>query len=161
MKPSPSPYTLPWDTWKRDKNLYQVLFIDYSSAFNTVVQSKLVLKLREQPYLFLGVELFNKQAPDGNNLRKSSTLILNIGVPQCCCLSLLLYSLFTHNCVARHESNSIIKFTNNTTVIGLIASDNKATYSREVKDLTVWCHNNNLYLNVDKSKGIIMDLRNL
>ena len=40
----------------------------------------------------------------------SATLILNTGAPQGCVLSPLLYSLFTHDCMARHNSNTIIKF---------------------------------------------------
>ena len=35
----------------------------------------------------------------GNNA--SATLILNTGAPQRCVVSLLLYSLFTHDCVAK------------------------------------------------------------
>ena len=49
----------------------------------------------------------------GNNT--SATLILNSGAPQGCVLSPLLYSLFTHDCVAKHDSNTIIKFADNTT----------------------------------------------
>ena len=44
----------------------------------------------------------------GNNI--STPLILNNVAPQGCVLSPLLYSLFTHDCVAMHASNSIIKF---------------------------------------------------
>ena len=51
----------------------------------------------------------------GNNT--SATLILNTGAPQGCVLSPLLYSLFTHDCVATHVSNSIIKFADDTTVV--------------------------------------------
>ena len=43
----------------------------------------------------------------GNNA--SATLILNTG-PLGCMLSPPLYSLFTHDCVAKHDSNTIIKF---------------------------------------------------
>ncbi|KAI3368381.1 hypothetical protein L3Q82_008082 [Scortum barcoo] len=53
----------------------------------------------------------------------SSTLTLNTGAPQGCVLSPLLYSLFTHDCVATHSSNTIIKFADDTTVIGLITGD--------------------------------------
>ena len=44
----------------------------------------------------------------GNNT--SAMLILNTRAPQGCVLSPLLYSLFTHDCTARHNSNTIIKF---------------------------------------------------
>ena len=44
-------------------------------------------------------------------------------------LSPLLYSLFTHDCTARHDSNTIIKFANDTTVLGLI-TDNDDTGRR-------------------------------
>ena len=59
----------------------------------------------------------------GNNT--SAMLIFNTEAPQGCVLSPLLYSLFTHNCVAKHDSNTIIKFADDTTVLGVII-DNDA-----------------------------------
>ena len=44
-------------------------------------------------------------------------------VLQGCVLSPLLYSLFTHDCTARHDSNTIIKFADFTTVVGLISDE--------------------------------------
>ncbi|KAI3370924.1 hypothetical protein L3Q82_023481 [Scortum barcoo] len=45
----------------------------------------------------------------------SSTLTLNTGAPQGCVLSPLLYSLFTHDCVATHSSNTIVIFADDMT----------------------------------------------
>jgi hypothetical protein len=88
-----------------------MLFIDYSSAFNT----KLITKLRT---LGLNTSLCNwmlvfltgrpQVVRVGNNT--STTLTLNTGAPQVCVLSPHLYSLFTHACMAKHNSNTIIKF---------------------------------------------------
>ena len=64
-------------------------------------------------------------------------------------LSPILYSMFTHDCMARHDSNTIIKFADDTIVVGLITdNDNR----EEVRDLVVWCQDNNLSLNVIKTK---------
>ena len=78
------------------RNTYvRMLFIDYSSAFNTIVLDKLITKLRT---LGLNTSFCNwildfltghsQVAKIGNN------------IPQVCVLSSLLYSLFTHDCVA-------------------------------------------------------------
>jgi hypothetical protein len=62
----------------------------------------------------------------GNNT--STSLILNTGVPQGCVFSPLLYSLFTHDCVGMYASNSITKFADNTTVVGLITNNDETAY---------------------------------
>ena len=82
----------------------------------------------------------------GNNT--SATLILNTGAPQECMHSPLLYSLFTHNCAAKHDSNTIIKFADDLTVVVLITDNDDTAYREEVRDLAVWCQDNNLSLNV-------------
>ncbi|KAI3354723.1 hypothetical protein L3Q82_004506 [Scortum barcoo] len=93
----------------------------------------------------------------------SSTLTLNTGAPQGCVLSPLLYSLFTHDCMATHSSNTIVKFADNTTVIGLITRlDDETAYRErsEVRALTSWCQDNNLHLNASaNTKELIVDFR--
>jgi hypothetical protein len=77
--------------------------------------------------------------------------------PKGCVLSPLLYSLFTHDCMARHYSNTINKFADDTTVVGLI--NDETAYREEDRELAGWCQNNNLSLNVTKTKEIIVDYR--
>jgi hypothetical protein len=60
----------------------------------------------------------------GNNT--SATLILNTGAPQGYVFSPLPVSLFTHDCVAKHDSSTTIKFANDTPVAGLITDNNES-----------------------------------
>ncbi|KAK1788502.1 hypothetical protein P4O66_016924 [Electrophorus voltai] len=43
-----------------------------------------------------------------------------------------------------HSSNHIIKFADDTTVVGLINKDNESAYREEVRELVSWCKVNNL-----------------
>ena len=93
----------------------------------------------------------------GNNT--SAPLILNTGAHQGCVLSHLLYSLLFHDCMARHDSNTIIKFAFDTTVVGLITDNDKTAYREEVRDPAVWCQDNNLSLDMIKTKEMTVDYR--
>ncbi len=126
-----------------------MLFVDYSSAFNTIVPATLVAKLQT---LGLNRSLCSwildfltgrsQVVRMGNNT--SSPLILNTGAPQGCVLSPLLYSLYTHDCTATHSSNVIVKFADDTTVIGLITDNDETAYREEVSTLTKWCQETTL-----------------
>ena len=100
-----------------------MLFIDYSSAFNTIVPSKLINKLRTlELNTFcncildsLGVMGRPQVVRVVNNT--SATLSINMGAPQGCVLSprSLITSPFTvpvHSSLimVRHNSSTIIKF---------------------------------------------------
>jgi hypothetical protein len=98
-----------------------MLFIDYSSAVNTIVPSKVITKLRtlgRNTSLCNWIMDFLPGRPQvvRVGINTSATLILNMGAPQGCVLSPLLYSLFSHDCMAKHNSNTI-KSANNTMVV--------------------------------------------
>ena len=134
-----------------------MLFIDFSSAFNTVIPQHLVNKLSE-----IGISTplcnwlldFLTDRPQTVRVGKNSseTIIVNTGVPKGCVLSPLLFTLMTHDCCTRYNSNHFIKFADCTTVVGLISDDNDSAYREEVHQLINWCDNNNLHLNVNKTK---------
>ncbi|KAK3553665.1 hypothetical protein QTP70_006873 [Hemibagrus guttatus] len=98
-----------------NKNSYiQMLFIDFSSAFNTIILQHMIEKLS---LLGLNTSLCNwildfltgkpQSVRIGNSI--SSTNTLSTGAPQGCVLSPLLFTLLTHDCAAMHSSNHIIK----------------------------------------------------
>ncbi|KAI5606905.1 gastrula zinc finger protein XlCGF28.1-like [Silurus asotus] len=125
----------------------QMLFIDFSSAFNTIIHQHLIEKLS---LLGLNTSLCNwiLDFLTGNSISSSTTL--STGAPQGCVLSPLLFTLLTYDCVAMHSSKHIIKFADDMTVLGLISKNDELAYREEVQRLTAWCGANNLSLNVDK-----------
>ncbi len=64
-----------------------------------------------------------------------------------------------HDCADTHSSNVIVKFADDTTVIGLITDSDETAYRAEVSTLTKWCQENHLSLNIDKTKELVVDFR--
>ncbi|KAK3519770.1 hypothetical protein QTP70_003906 [Hemibagrus guttatus] len=58
-----------------------------------------------------------------------------------------------------HSSNHIIKFADDTTVVGLISKNDESAYREKVQRLTAWCKANNLSLNMEKTKEMVVDFR--
>ena len=71
----------------------------------------------------------------------------------------MLYSLFTYDCASCHKSTQILKFADDTTVQGLITNSDESEYRDQVNKLINWCGENNLELNVNKTKEMIVDFR--
>ncbi|KAF7644068.1 hypothetical protein LDENG_00228720 [Lucifuga dentata] len=100
--------------------------------FSTIIPHKLVHKLNN---LGLATSLcsciidFLTNRPQNVRIGNytSSTIILNIGALQGCALSPALFTLFTHDWCWSHSSNTIVKFADDTTVVGLI-SNNEETH---------------------------------
>ncbi len=125
----------------KNGNYVRLLFIDYSSAFNIIVPIKLAFKLTD---LSLNSSLCDWIQDFLTGRRQvvkvgqftSNSFTLNVGAPQGCVLSPLLYSLYTHDCVSSHSSTSIIKFADDTVVLYLISNNDETAYLDEVERLT-------------------------
>ncbi len=124
----------------KNGNYVRLIFIDYSSAFNTIVPTKLAVKLSDlclNTSLCDWIQDFLTARPQVVKVGQftSNSITLNVGAPQGCVLSPLLYSLY----VSSHSSTSIVKFADDTVVLGLINNDDEAAYLDEVERLTSWC----------------------
>ena len=148
-----------------NRNSYaRSLFIDFSSAFNTIIPHILVQKL-----LHLGVSislcrfildfLTDRTQFVFVDGKISSTLIINIGSPQGCVLSAVLFILYTNGLIAKNKNCYIIKYADDTAIIGLITDGNEEDYISEVDSVVEWCGEHNLLLNVTKTKELIFDFR--
>lgn len=71
----------------------------------------------------------------------------------------VVYTLFTYDCVASHKDNIILKFADDTAVIGRIVGGDEAAYRREVASLVSGCGDNNLILYTEKTKEMMVDMR--
>ncbi|KAK1788797.1 hypothetical protein P4O66_002606 [Electrophorus voltai] len=141
-------------------NYVKMLFLDYSSAFNTIIPSLLTTKLEDlglHTSLCDWISNFLTDRPQSVRVGNcaSSTLTLSTGAPQGCVLSPLLYSLYTYDCTATSSPTIIVKFADNTIVMGLILDNDERANLEEIKHLENWCQENNLLLNVSKTKELI------
>ncbi|KAL6098730.1 uncharacterized protein ACO6RY_17807 [Pungitius sinensis] len=115
----------------------RILFVHFSSAFNTIIPSLLQDKLSQL------------HVPDYVKLGKhvSDSRTISTGSLQGCILSPLLFSLYTNSCTSSHQSVKLLKFADDTTLIGLISGGDESVYRWESDHLVTWCSQNNLELN--------------
>ena len=152
------------DHLEKPNSYVRVLFLDYSSAFNNIIPKSLFEKLL---VLDFPVDICNwildflvnrpQIVKIKNNM--SSSLVLSTGAPQGCVLSPTLYSIFTHDCKALDHNTLIIKFADDTTNSGFILNDDNEEYFNQVQSIVKYSKDNNLPLNIPKTKELIIDFR--
>ena len=113
------------------------------------------------PNVIFWISDFLKERPQRMKIGNivSDTRTFSTGAPQGCVLSPLLFTLFTNDCRSQDPSTLIFKFSDDTTLEGLISNGDENAYRNEVERLVAWCNNNDLELNVKKTKEIIVDFR--
>ncbi|KAK3533046.1 hypothetical protein QTP70_006603 [Hemibagrus guttatus] len=166
-----------------------ILFVDFSSTFNTIMYCKVLfanplLYLAIKTFLILiliipdillnkltkfsvptsicqWITSFLTDRQQQVRLGKltSNTHTISTGAPQGCVLSLRLFSLYTNDCTSKHPSVKLLKFADDTTVIGLIQDGDESAYRQEVEQLAVWCSHNNLELTTLKTVEMIVDFK--
>ncbi|TWW80580.1 putative RNA-directed DNA polymerase from transposon BS [Takifugu flavidus] len=134
----------------------RILFLDFSSAFNTiqplVLQDKL-LQMRVDPCLVAWISSYLTDRPQFVRMKDitSDTVVSSIGAPQGTVLSPILFTLYTSDFCYNSEMCHIQKFADDTAIVGCIRDDQEEEYRCLVRDFVAWCHNNGLQLNTPKN----------
>ncbi len=116
----------------------RILFVDFSSAVNTIIPNLLLAKLTQLSVPTSVCQWITSFLTDRQQLVKlgkytSNTRTISTGAPQGYILSPLLFFL--------------------------IQDSDTSAYRQEVKELAVWCSLNNLELNMLKTVEMIVDFR--
>ncbi|KAF0024881.1 hypothetical protein F2P81_021762 [Scophthalmus maximus] len=109
----------------------RILFVDFSSAFNTILPGLLQDKLSQLHVSdstcrwitdFLSDR--KQRVKPGKHVSESQTI--STRSPQGCVLFPLLFSLYTNGCTSSHQFVKLLKFPEDTTLIGLISGGDNA-----------------------------------
>ncbi|KAK3553460.1 hypothetical protein QTP70_003505 [Hemibagrus guttatus] len=142
----------------------RLLFVDFSLAFNTIIPTLLQTKLTQLSVPSSICQSITSFLTDRHQLVKlgkftSYSRTTSTGAPQGCVLSPLLFSLYTNDCTSTDLSVKLLKFADNTTVIGLIQDGDESAYRQEIEQLAAWCSLNNLELKTLKTVEMIVDFK--
>ena len=148
---------------EKNRNYACALFIDFSSAFNTIQPHVMVQKLkdlnvRNDIIAWVLEFLTHRRQYVKLNDSLSELVQINTGAPQGCVLSPTLYTIYTNDYRSHKNNTILIKFADDSTIQGL-SFDSEDCYFEEVKCFVGWCEKNFLMLNVKKTKEMIIDFR--
>jgi len=145
------------------KHYAKILFVDFSSAFNTIQPHLMMQKLNCMGVNANMILWINDFLTGRLQYVKfldccSDMLVTNTGAPQGCVLSPLLFTLYTSDCRSECKSCQLFKYADDTALAGK-CDNNDILYRTEVDRFTSWCEENYLELNVKKTKEMIIDYR--
>ena len=131
------------------RSYVRTLFIDFSSAFNTIQPHLLIPKLRDMGVskcLSLWILDFLTQRPQfvslksNNSVFTSSIITTNTGAPQGTVLAPVLFSIYTNSCATMFKSIPIIKYADDTSIQALIKTKKDLeNYKNEIARFVKLC----------------------
>ena len=141
----------------------RILFVDFSSAFNTIQPHLMIRKLTDlgvgkQFVMLVHSFLTNRSQYVNVSGVCSSHVSISTGAPQGCVLSPFLYTMYTNSCRSAYSNNHYFKYADDTALVGLL-SDDETDYRSDIDNFVSWCVANCLELNVFKTKELVIDFR--
>ena len=140
---------------EKPKSFLRLVFIDFSSAFNTV-QPHLIgqhlIQMEVNPHLILWVLSFltGRHQRVRVNGHLSSSRRISTGAPQGSVISPVLYILYTNDCRSTNPDITYIKYSDDTVIMDSTNSSDQL--QSELATFSDWCSRNCLDLNITKTK---------
>jgi len=145
------------------KTFTRVLFMDFSSAFNTLQPHLLIsrlLDLQVSPGIVLWVRAFLCDRPQRVSVGGclSEELVLNTGAPQGCVLSPVLFSIYTNELTCNTSVLTLIKFADDMALVARLKDEHSLSqYFLFIETLSSWFDSSFLELNVQKTKELCLE----
>uniref|UniRef100_A0A8C8DHE5 Reverse transcriptase domain-containing protein n=1 Tax=Oryzias sinensis TaxID=183150 RepID=A0A8C8DHE5_9TELE len=139
----------------------RVTFFDFSSAFNTIQPSLLGEKLQQMGVDGALVSWIIDYLSDRPKFVRlggvlSDVVTSSVGAPQGTVLSPFLFTLYTSDFQYNSESEL---YSDDSAVVGCINGGREEEYRELVDKFVRWSGENNLLLNVEKTREMVMDFR--
>ena len=153
----------------KETTMSKVIFLDFSSAFNTVLPNMLLKDLSvfiKEPWFLKWLSQFlhgwKRQIKLDKGLSEQSEI--HVGVPQGGPLSAILFTIYTDD-MRSDENISVIKYADDTAISCKICKtsvdDDQAEYQSFIDKMVSQCDEKNLLLNPKKSKEICFINKNV
>lgn len=142
----------------------RVLFMDFSSAFNSMkthILLKRLCDLNTDSGLILCIRYFLFCRPQRICVRRSTSVVVNVstGCPQGCVPSPVLFSLFRNDFMINDPNFKLFNYTDIMALIGLfqkLDATDIAAYLDHIQSLQTWCCTSQLEINVDKRNELMI-----
>ena len=150
---------------EQQSSFARILFVDFTSAFNTIVPKILIGKLKAMSvphYLLLIIEAFlvdRQQFVNIGNVQ-SKKLSCDIGCPQGCVLSPIMFSVYTDFIKSNCDSVKIFKYADDMAIVGLLNFKQPTisqNYFEAIQNFIEQCSSVNLVLNTAKTKKMVVN----
>ena len=144
------------------QNYVRGVFIDFSSAFNTISPTILIEKLKQtdlHPNLINWIYsyLCNRTQRVISQINTSDWITSSTGSPQGCVLSPILFSIYVDEMGKSETTNSVsfIKYADDTLVLEKLYHHSTSSMQNVMTTLHSWCNERDLILNTTKTKEIL------
>ena len=142
------------------QNYTRAVFIDFSSAFNTIDSTLMIERLKDKNIhsnitAWISSFLTQRTQTVISCGDVSTPAITSVGSPQGCVLSPILFSLYVETMATTLNNFSILKYADDTIILEYINRGENSNLQVQVNNIVSWCDENHLLINSSKTKELL------